>query len=84
LVWFFLFSRRSKKESCHETEKDPEHIEAHPEIPEDILHVKTPLATLADMQNAGNNNIVLQPTHVSMGEEFILFCSIIKATRYQD
>ena len=59
--------------------EDPEYIKAHPEIPEDILHVKTPLATIADLQNAGYNNIVIQPTHVSMGEEFLDLHTYVKA-----
>jgi sirohydrochlorin cobaltochelatase len=51
--------------------KDPEYIKAHPEVPDDILQVKTPLSTIADLQNSGYNHIVIQPTHVSMGEEFL-------------
>ena len=50
---------------------DAEYISTHPEIPLDILHVKTPLATIADLQNEGYDTIVIQPTHVSMGEEFL-------------
>ncbi|BCO10240.1 cobalt chelatase [Desulfolithobacter dissulfuricans] len=51
--------------------QDPEYIKAHPEIPADILHVKTPLATIADLQDQGYDTIVLQPTHIAMGEEFL-------------
>ncbi len=50
---------------------DPEYIKKHPEIPKSILNVKTPLATIADLQNEGYNNIIIQPTHVAMGEEFL-------------
>lgn len=50
---------------------DPDYIKSHPEIPADILYVKTPLATMADLQNEGYDTIVLQPTHVAMGEEFL-------------
>ncbi len=50
---------------------DPAYLKAHPEIPSDILHVKTPLATIADLQNQGYDTIVLQPTHIAMGEEFL-------------
>jgi sirohydrochlorin cobaltochelatase len=59
-----------RKKWQHRAE-DQEYIKAHPEIPADILHVKTPLATIADLQNDGYDNIVLQPTHISMGEEFL-------------
>ncbi len=48
-----------------------EYAKAHPGIPLDILHVKTPLATIADLQNEGYDTIVIQPTHISMGEEFL-------------
>lgn len=51
--------------------EDPEYIKAHPEIIPEVLHVKTPLATIADLQNEGFDTIVLQPTHISMGEEFL-------------
>lgn len=50
---------------------DPEYIKAHPEIPADVLHVKTVLATIADLQDQGYDTIVLQPTHIAMGEEFL-------------
>ncbi|MCI5146395.1 MAG: sirohydrochlorin cobaltochelatase, partial [Candidatus Electrothrix sp. AR3] len=50
---------------------DPTYIKAHPEIPADVLHVKTVLATIADLQDQGYDTIVLQPTHITMGEEFL-------------
>lgn len=67
-----------RKKWQHRAE-DPEYIKAHPEIPKEILHVKTPLATIADLQNEGYDNIVLQPTHVSMGEEFLDLHTYVKA-----
>ncbi|MCW5211382.1 sirohydrochlorin cobaltochelatase [Desulfobulbus sp. TB] len=51
--------------------EDPTYSKAHPQIPEDVLHVKTVLATIADLQNDGYDTIVLQPTHIAMGEEFL-------------
>lgn len=51
--------------------EDLEYIKSHPEIIPEVLHVKTPLATIADLQNEGYDSIVLQPTHISMGEEFL-------------
>lgn len=51
--------------------EDPAYSKAHPEIPEEVLHVKTVLATIADLQNIGYDTIVLQPTHIAMGEEFL-------------
>ncbi len=51
--------------------KNPAYSKAHPEIPADVLHVKTVLATIADLQDQGYDTIVLQPTHIAMGEEFL-------------
>jgi sirohydrochlorin cobaltochelatase len=67
-----------RKKWQHRAE-DSEYIEAHPEIPKDILHVKTLLATIADLQNDGYDNIVIQPTLVSMGEEFLDLHTYVKA-----
>ncbi len=50
---------------------DPEYVKAHPEIPEEVLHVKTVLATIADLQDQGYDTIVIQPTHIAMGEEYL-------------
>lgn len=50
---------------------DPEYVKAHPEIPAEVLHVKTVLATIADLQDQGYDTIVLQPTHIAMGEEYL-------------
>ncbi len=35
-----------------------------------FVTVKTPLATIADLQNEGYKNIIVQPTHIYAGEEF--------------
>ncbi len=50
---------------------DPAYFKAHPEIPQNVLHVKTVLATIADLQDQGYDTIVLQPTYIAMGEEFL-------------
>ena len=67
-----------RKKWQHRAE-DSEYIKDHPEIPDDILHVKTPLATIADLQNDGYDNIVIQPTLISMGEEFLDLHTYVKA-----
>lgn len=51
--------------------QDQAYIMAHPDIPLDILQVKTPLATIADLQDAGYDTIIIQPTHIAMGEEYL-------------
>ncbi len=69
-VRFAFTSNIIRKKWQHRAE-DPKYVKSHPNIPNDVLHVKTPLATIADLQNDGYDTIVLQPTHISMGEEFL-------------
>jgi len=41
------------------------------DIPDEILDVKAPLATLADLQDKGFKTIVVQSTHIFEGEEYL-------------
>ncbi|MGE4423369.1 MAG: sirohydrochlorin cobaltochelatase [Pseudodesulfovibrio sp.] len=43
---------------------------AHADIPREVLYVKHPLATIADLQNDGYRDITVQSLHVFAGEEF--------------
>lgn len=43
---------------------------ANPTVPQEVLHVKSPLATIADLQNDGYKAITVQSLHVFAGEEF--------------
>ncbi|MDU9050358.1 MAG: sirohydrochlorin cobaltochelatase [Candidatus Electrothrix sp. Rat3] len=65
------FTSNIIRKKWQERAKDPSYSKAHLEIPEEVLHVKTVLATIADLQNIGYDTIVLQPTHIAMGEEFL-------------
>ncbi|HCC54928.1 MAG TPA: hypothetical protein DEQ20_08415 [Desulfobulbaceae bacterium] len=49
---------------------DPTYAGQHPEVPAEIINVKGPLAAIADLQDEGHAYIVVQPTHISSGEEF--------------
>ena len=42
----------------------------NPGVPAEVLHVKTPLATIADLQDEGFTDILVQSSHVFAGEEF--------------
>ena len=53
-----------------ERRQNPAYAGQHPEVPGEILNVKGPLATIADLQDEGYAWIVVQPTHISSGEEF--------------
>lgn len=59
--------------------KDPEYIKAHPEIPLEVLHVQTPLATVANLQDNGYTNIVVQPTLIAPAEEYLDLCTCMNA-----
>ena len=49
---------------------DPGYVEKHQEIPQEILHVQGPLATIANFQDSGYDSLVVQPTHIAPAEEF--------------
>lgn len=53
--------------------------EAHPEIPLEIQNVKGIIATIGDLQNQGYNTIIVQPTHMVHGEQFLDLKSYIDA-----
>ena len=53
-----------------ERRQDPGYGPKHPEVPGEILNVKGPLATIADLQDQGYGYIIVQPTYISSGEEF--------------
>ena len=48
---------------------DEKFLADHPDLKR-FVKVKTPLATIADLQNEGYKNIIVQPTHIYAGEEF--------------
>ncbi len=50
---------------------DPAYVKEHPEVPVEILHAQGPLATIANLQDAGFDTIVVQPTHIAPAEEFL-------------
>jgi sirohydrochlorin cobaltochelatase len=53
-----------------ERRQDPTYAAQHLEVPGEVLNVKGPLATIADLQDEGYGYIVVQPTHISSSEEF--------------
>jgi len=61
-----------------ERRKDPAYAVQHPEVPTEIINVKGPLAAIADLQDEGYGYIVVQPTHISSGEEFADLASYVQ------
>ncbi len=57
---------------------DPAYVKAHPEVPDTILHVQGPLATMANLQDDGYDTLVVQPTHIAPAEEFLDLTSYVE------
>ncbi|MFW5932367.1 MAG: sirohydrochlorin cobaltochelatase [Desulfohalobiaceae bacterium] len=58
---------------------DREFWQAHPDLDKQwLLSIKTPLATLADLQSDEHRSIIVQPTHVFNGEEYQELCSLLQ------
>jgi len=62
----------------HKRQSDTNFLSEHKEIPEEILYVKGPLATIADLQDEGYRTIIVQPTHIYDGEEYTDLCSYVR------
>jgi sirohydrochlorin cobaltochelatase len=54
----------------NERAADTAYRRAHPQIPEMLYGIKNVLGVMADLQNLGYRNIVVQPTLITDGEEF--------------
>lgn len=55
----------------HRRASDRDYITEHEKVPTSLYTVKNVLGTMADLQDQGYRNIVVQPTHLTHGEEFI-------------
>ncbi|MBW1971667.1 MAG: sirohydrochlorin cobaltochelatase [Deltaproteobacteria bacterium] len=54
----------------HGRQKDKTFLNQYKWIPKEILYVKGPLATIADLQDEGYRTIIVQPAHIYAGEEY--------------
>ncbi|NOX25176.1 MAG: sirohydrochlorin cobaltochelatase [Deltaproteobacteria bacterium] len=63
----------------HKRDADPVYRRAHPGVPADIINVKGPLAVMADLQDSGFDTLVIQPTFLASGEEFLDLGNYVKA-----
>lgn len=64
------FTSNIIRDIWQERQEDPAWQKDNSGIPKTVLYVKTPLATIADLQNEGYRNITVQPLHVFAGEQF--------------
>lgn len=62
----------------HKRQTDKKFLSEHKSIPREILYVKGPLATIADLQDEGYRTIIVQPTHIYDGEEYTDLCSYVQ------
>ena len=62
----------------HKRQNDADFIKANKDVPKEILYVKGPLATIADLQDEGYRTIVVQPLHAYAGEEYTDLCAYVQ------
>jgi len=62
----------------HKRQGDAAFLAEHKDIPREILYVKGPLATIAELQDEGYRTIIVQPTHIYDGEEYTDLCSYVR------
>jgi sirohydrochlorin cobaltochelatase len=72
------FTSNIIRDIWHKRQSDARFIAEHKEIPKEILYVKGPLATIADLQDEGYRTIIVQPMHVYDGEEYTDLCSYVR------
>ena len=56
---------------------DDAFIKDNPGLPADIYTVQGPLATIANLQDQGYRTIIVQPGHISLGEEYLDLVAVI-------
>jgi sirohydrochlorin cobaltochelatase len=62
----------------HKRQHDPAYIKNHPAVPQEILAIQGPLATIANLQDEGFVTILVQPTHITLGEEYLDLLSYVQ------
>jgi sirohydrochlorin cobaltochelatase len=73
------FSSRFVLRTWQKRRNDPEWLAANTGTPEEILKVRGPLATIADLQEEGFRDIAVQSLHVHAGEEYETLRSVVRA-----
>lgn len=62
----------------HKRQHDAEFAKKNPAVPQDILGAQGVLATIANLQDEGFTTILVQPTHVNLGEEYLDLVSYVQ------
>jgi sirohydrochlorin cobaltochelatase len=61
----------------HKRSEDAAYKAEHKDVPAYLYDVKNVLGTMADLQNEGYRNIVVQPTYLTSGEEYADLCAYV-------
>ncbi|MDA8161454.1 MAG: sirohydrochlorin cobaltochelatase [Desulfobacteraceae bacterium] len=72
------FTSNIIRDIWHKRQGDKRFLAEYKDIPKEILYVKGPLATIADLQDEGYRTIIVQPTLIYDGEEYSDLCSYIR------
>lgn len=63
----------------HKRQRDQTFRAANPGVPADIYGARSPLATIADLRDEGYSTILVQPGHISLGEEYLDLVETVRA-----
>ena len=73
------FTADSIRATWNERQHDPTFRTANPDVPADIYGVRSPLATIADLREEGYCTILVQPGHITLGEEYLDLVETVRA-----
>jgi sirohydrochlorin cobaltochelatase len=65
------FTSNIIRKKWHARASDQDYRQANPQVPDHFYRIKSLLGTLADLQDAGHKTIVVQPTLLTHGEEYL-------------
>lgn len=75
---YIAFTSNIVRGIWHKRRDDKQFLRMNPDIPREIMNVRGPLATIADLQDEGYRTIIVQPSHISLGEEYLDLVSYIE------
>lgn len=73
------FTADSIRATWNERQHDQAFRTTNPDVPADIYGVRSPLATIADLREEGYTTILVQPGHISLGEEYLDLVETVRA-----
>lgn len=71
------FTSNMIRKTWQKRQQDEAFKKENPSVPSDVYSVKGPLATIADLQDEGFTTILVQPGHISLGEEYLDLVSYV-------